>query len=592
MRFKISLLFAVTFVIGLLINDMDRTSSASGFKKMTKVSVAVNAGDPVPAAEFAELQWHTIVNNSYVIPPGNATFSSYSQPSVNSGGLVVFRARSTGGRRETGIYMRKAVTGKVVQIADLRTLVPYPNNLNSEFLEFSAIARAAPNVDNVAFIGLHKPVYRFTPDGGEETRAGTAGIYVRLGTDLVITGASKLGIAPGFEYFAVPDYKNLPFDIFPGAPAITDDGIIVFKGNYNVDGVGKTGIFYRQLLNTPGGGTEPVAMIANTDTEIPGLPPSAAFKELSFGSTAPPSVAANRIVFLALDNEEDPHAGGIYTAPIKAGAPLTSLVRIGELPPKLDAEISGLTRIGEGLTFDGRYVGFWGAWGTETQTLRLYCPEDGNADIRNYCNGIDPLSVYDEVTMRWYQEKQIPTRQGIFLYDVLLDRTYLVSSNETVFTDYLFWVYSGKVPGSGSDIDAEPPRWRSSSFLAASDGTVVFKARTGNLGKNNEYFDFVDGLYMAEPLNNSPLVTIAETGMDGSLFDPSIPGTMAITGLSLERDGFRGRKLAVTATMANEEAGWGGIYMTTVGGPPTAKPLVRETVKVPAAKLGNIKQRN
>ena len=245
------------------------------------------------------------------------------------------------------------------------------------------------------------------------------------------------------------------------------------------------------------------------------------------------------------------------------------------------------------MSFDGRYIAFWGAWGNETRTLRLYCPEDGNADIRNYCNGVDPLSVYDDETMRWYQEQQIPARQGIFLYDMLQDRAYLVSRNDTVFADYLFWVYSGKVPGSGTDIDAEPPEWRSSSFLAVSDGTVVFKARTGYLAKNNEYFDFIDGLYMAEPVNGSPLITIAETGMDGSLFDPSlVPGTMPITGLSIERDGFRGRRLAVTATMANEEAGWGGIYMTTVGGPPTAQPLVKEAVKAPAAKVGNIKRRN
>ena len=215
MRFKLSLLFAVTLVIGLLIFDMDRKSSAGGFEKMTKVPVAADAGDPKRIADFAELQWHTIVNNSFVIPPGSATFSSYSQPSINSDGLVVFRARSTGGRRETGIYMRKAITGKVVKVADIRTLVPYPNNLNSEFLEFSAIARVAPNADNVAFIGLHKPVYRFTPDDGEETRAGTAGIYVRLGTDLVVTGASKLGIAPGFDILGFPTIRICRSTYFP-----------------------------------------------------------------------------------------------------------------------------------------------------------------------------------------------------------------------------------------------------------------------------------------------------------------------------------------------------------------------------------------
>ena len=42
--------------------------------------------------------------------------------------------------------------------------------------------------------------------------------------------------------------------------------------------------------------------------------------------------------------------------------------------------------LGEGGAFDGRYVGFWGAWGTETRTVRLYCPTEGNKDRIAYCN--------------------------------------------------------------------------------------------------------------------------------------------------------------------------------------------------------------
>ena len=31
-------------------------------------------------------------------------------------------------------------------------------------------------------------------------------------------------------------------------------------------------------------------------------------------------------------------------------------------------------------------MGFWGAWGAETRTVRLYCPTEGNKDRIAYCN--------------------------------------------------------------------------------------------------------------------------------------------------------------------------------------------------------------
>ncbi len=53
---------------------------------------------------------------------------------------------------------------------------------------------------------------------------------------------------PGFEFFAVPGAPAAtPFDVFPGAPAVTGETTIVFKGNFTVDNVGKTGVFYRDL---------------------------------------------------------------------------------------------------------------------------------------------------------------------------------------------------------------------------------------------------------------------------------------------------------------------------------------------------------
>ncbi|QQS41143.1 MAG: hypothetical protein IPM63_17550 [Acidobacteriota bacterium] len=578
MRTRLFTILGVVLAAGFLIAYSGQ--SASAVKKA--------AAD----AQLAEFQWHTVVNNSFAIPDSNANFSSYSQPSINSDGMIVFRARSTGGRHVSGIFKRKANTGKIVTIADQKVDVPYPNNLGTKFREFSAFPRIAANADYIAFEGLHQPVYRYFLDDGEETRIGTAGIYAMLGSDLLLTGASKLAPAPGFEYFGVPGFKNMPFNIFPGGSAITDDGAVVFKGNFTVDDEEQTGIFFRPLINTPGGGTDVVGVIATSMMDIPNQPPSGIYKELTFDSTAPPTVAGNRVIFLGLDNEWDPHVGGIYIAEIKDGAPFEAIVEIGSPPPGLEGTVPALTRLGEGLSFDGRYIAFWGAWGNEMRNLRLNCPADGNPDIVAYCRGGDPRSQYDEENDIWYQMQQVPENQGIFLYDVIARQTYLVADNVNGFSDFQFWVYSGKVPGSGGgdDIDAEPPRWRSSAFAAVSETTVVFKARTAVQGKDGTYFDPKDGIYMKDPVSGIPMLIVAETGMDGALFDPALtPGTMPVTELGIERDGFRGRRLAINLAMGNEEAGWGGIYFTVVGGSHSALPT-KEADKSLSDRLGKKRQ--
>jgi hypothetical protein len=57
--------------------------------------------------------------------------------------------------------------------------------------------------------------------------------------------------------------------------------------------------------------------------------------------------------------------------------------------------------------------------------------------------------------------------------------------------------------------------------------------------------------------------------MDGSLIDPAAvdPLTFAplpVTAMGIERDGFRGKGIAVTVSMATEAAGWAGVYLTLV----------------------------
>jgi hypothetical protein len=498
------------------------------------------------------------------------------------------------GMHETGIYYRYYPNGKIHNLADLNTLVPEPNNLGTVFTEFSSFPRIAINSDNIAFRGLHSPVYRYLLPDGTETRAGTTGIYATFANDFLVTGASKLGAVPGFEFYSVPIRPTpptpLPFDVFPGGSAINDNGVIVFKGNWTEnESDHKTGIFVRRLVNGPNGGYELTEMLASSDTEIPNAPPSAAstnFQAMTFDSTSPPSIAGDHVVFLGLDYELDPHYGGIYLVPIKGGE-LEPLVEIGKGLP--NSKVQELIRIGEGLSFDGRYLGFWAAWGEQFKTIRLNCPVDGNIDLRNYCNGIDPNSIFDEETNQWYQLHQVPVEQGVVVMDLFTRKEWVVSSTNTGFNDFVFWTYSGKVPGgTGGDEDAEPPRWRSAAFMAVSDGLLVFKARTGQLNDKWEYINVVDGLYLVDAPFGGGLTPLIETGMDGSILDPSLaPGTMPVTGVGIERDGFRGSHLAISAAMANEEAGWGGIYLTNIQRGPTANLGSRQS----KFENGNKKQR-
>ena len=517
------------------------------------------------------LQWQTIVNNSFTMPNSDRVFSSYGQPSINSNGTVAFRARSTGsGQRQTGIYFRQYPKGKIFEVADLTTFVPYPNNLETQFQEFSAIPRIAANADYIATRGNHKPMYSYLLPDGSETRVGTTGIYVQYNGGLLFTGTAKIGMAPGFNYHAVPGTDPaVAFDVYPGSPAISDNGNIAFKGNFTINNIGKTGIFYRELLNTPNGGKESIEMIASSDTDIPNAPPS--FRALTFGSTAPPSIYNDEVVFTGLDNEDNPNFGGIYLAPLAPTPKLRTLVGIGEPVPGI--KMPGLTRLGEGLSFDGRYVAFWGAWGYETKTVRLYCPADGNVDIIAYCEGVDPNSVFDPETGKWYQDKQVMLNQGIFVYDIYAGHGYLISDTNNDFNDFTFWGYSGRPPGVGSeatDDEEEPPRWRSTAFIAASDGVVVFKARTGTQNPNGEYINPIDGIYMRDGTMQTPITVLVEVGMESSVLDPSIPGgVLPIVGVGIERDGFRGNKLAITANMADAENGWGGIYIANIERGPT-----------------------
>ena len=543
----------------------------------------------------ADTQWRTVANNGNFMPstscvpsapaptsPPCRFFNSFNQPSVNTEGLVVFRARSKGGESQgeplQGVYTRDMSkngpkNGPIVRIIDRDTPVPQPNNRGTTFRETPSFPRIDMNSPTVVTRGNHPPVWQVVNEAGEVVeQAGTNGVYANPFDD-VVTAESRLGSVPVFSYFQVPESPGTAFDIIPGSPAITHHDIIVFKGNYTVGTTSKTGVYYRQLMNAPfpmtgqpslypASGTLPTVLIANTDSYIPGT-------STHFGSTAPPSAADDQAVFVGLDNEDHPTAGGIYLVTLdQSQPPLQPLVRIGDTVPG-EAPSEHFSQLGEGLSFDGRFVAFWGAWGQETQSLLLRCPQDGNADIIAYCNRQYP----DGHTV------QTLVHQGMFVHDVVLGQTWALAKSPTDFTTFVYWNFSGHVPGSTTEEDGEPARWRSTAFVAVSRPAnkgqsakgmfhVAFKAGTGTLD-NGAYLNPVDGIYGESGPALSPIRTLVATGTDGTLLDPQAvdPDTGAalpVTSVGIERDGFRGDELVINASMATDEAGWAGIYLTKV----------------------------
>ena len=576
-----------------------------------------------------DFEWRTVVNNNDVMPPLDVRhFNSYNPPSVNFDGMVVIRARSrgghggggqggggdhggggqggggdhgaggdqggedvqcvsaggsghSGGQPTHGIYVRdmSRTAGPIERILDRSVEVPQPNNLGTTFVETPSFPRIDMHSDTIASRGNHRPVHCYVLDDESEldeeseTRAGTTGIYTNPYGEL-ITGAAKLGDAPGYGFFRVPEFNGaVRFEVFPGAPSITNGSTIVFKGNYMVDDAGKTGVYFRHLLPDPAGGDAEAVMIANNiDTLIPGT-------ATVFGSTAPPNAAAGKVVFAGFDDEDAPTLGGIYLAPLQFQPPLTTLVSIGGAVPG-ETNSATFTALGEGISFDGRKVGFWGAWGEETRKVRLDCAEEGNRDMIAYCNKAlvcsdsgatmgDPESDCDDKGC--YVDREVPVNQGIFVHDIKTHQTHVVAKTGDEFDEFLFWKYSGKPPCAGEghseeggEEDGESVRWRSSAFLSVGGPRgaafrAAFKARTT---------EDVLGIYMKKGPGNLQTVSVADTTMDGQLIDPEAPADSTVVEVGLEREGLRGHWLAINAKMGveggEEEDGMAGIYITRV----------------------------
>jgi len=417
------------------------------------------------------------------------------------------------------------------------------------------------------------------------------------------------------------------FDVFPGAPAIDDEGFIGTKGNYNKLGIPQTGVFYRNLTEGTSGVVElgTLHVIANSETTIPepiGLTQTkvCSTPNSTFGSTAPPSVAKGRMVFLGLDNEDAPMCGGIYEAPMNSTnfPDLTPLVDLETAVPGESNEL--FAQLGEVLSYDGYAVVFWGSWGNGTKDIKLCCPSSGNRDRRDFCTseGVyspdlgDQNTIFSNDTIEGcnsskYQERTVPENQGFFVYDTVHESLKTVAKlTADDENDMVFWTYSGKLfcslqsffmsehfsylsylahnqlhmtgkpPSTGSSNStgrhiltrqlkddnsdaAEKPSWRSSATAALSQyNNIVYK----------QLFNGSVGLWH---WNGYVSDIIVETGQNCTDLDDA--GTGKVESLAMERDGFRGATLAIAAACAEEvvddaeehsdDGDWGGIYLKT-----------------------------
>lgn len=134
--------------------------------------------------------------------------------------------------------------------------------------------------------------------------------------------------------------------------------------------------------------------------------------------------------------------------------------------------------------------------------------------------------------------------QGIFVHDTRTGTTSKIVTTGKEKLDFLFWVFSGRPSGTGDSDEAE-------------EQATAFKALlTGG----------AQGIFL-RPTPTAALRTVLLTGSDARLLDPEAPTGSLVTTLGIERDGFRGCRLALNAGALNATTSesWAGVYIVQSG---------------------------
>jgi hypothetical protein len=204
--------------------------------------------------------------------------------------------------------------------------------------------------------------------------------------------------------------------------------------------------------------------------------------------------------------------------------------------------------------------------------VTLVCPDDGEKATVAYCKKNENNKVVN-----------VPANQGIFVMDTKTNKLRMVAKvGKDGFDAFLYWNFSGKPPCDpatgeckGDDADFEPPRWRSTSFVAVCAGDdqgfrVAFKGTKALVPGAKAP---VQGIYLGAGPNPSldSHPRVLDTESDGRAVDSKAPAGSVVSAVGIERDGFRVGRIALTASMLapdpadpTKTLGWAGIYLTKV----------------------------
>ena len=582
--------------------------------------------------------WTPVVNRNDLLPDSSQPFDRFSAPSVNRGGAVVFRG--TAGDVPyplSGVYLRRmGSTGQPLEPMFVRGGdVASPNNVESPafsgqfagYRDFPWFPRLDADAVMATARGTSGAVWRFFLPNGEELLEGTSGVFATANGDRY-TAASMLGdvrdpdtLAPYFPEFAVPNEGDgTAFEGFPGIPSMGGSRWVALKGAWRAwthPGLNHEdyteGLYVRDLQSP----FEPLLEIVTTETDIP--MPLVVKSQPRFEVIGSPSSYDGQVAFLGVDDDHDPHHGGIYLYTIPQGkgsfgasplgAPsLTAIVEIGDRVPGFDVAtgVSGPTfeQLGEAISFNDRWIAFWGSWGHKTETIHVDCPEEWEVDdpeLAKYCQHAHAVSGF---------HAEIPRNQGIFVYDTQTDTivpvamTHENQGSDAEIENFVFWTFEGTVPqdwdshgghggggggnsftdensfgmggggggggggGHGEDDgvpvdETEIARWRPNIYLAIENalgyGGTDQEFRVAFMGQAH---DGHDAIFMASGPSGGTPTRIISTHDLGSVLDADCPQGARITQLRMEREALREGWFVISATMWNHDThqSWAGVY--------------------------------